>query len=166
MEEAQDQARTAVGVTADSVTRNWARRDKPEGRGRSSAETRVLRSRERGLPPIVAQFRAFCGAFAASRCRAEKRAARWLCWEAAANLSLQAIFPALPENTGSSMGFGPLGGTEPQHSQGIAGAIPRTRNREIFYANRECLLRQQASRLGFTLCALTLTNPRTTSWPA
>jgi hypothetical protein len=43
------------------------------------------------------------------------------------------------ENTGNFVEIMPSGGAEGQHSQGIAGEIPYTRNREIFEANRVCL---------------------------
>ena len=42
-------------------------------------------------PQLVAQFGASCGAFAASRERAEERATRWLCWQSEANSSLPAF---------------------------------------------------------------------------
>jgi hypothetical protein len=51
------------------------------------------------------------------------------------------------DNAGNFIGFNPLLGAEPPHTQGIAGEIPYTRNREIFDPNRECFQRQQGTAL-------------------
>ena len=71
----------------------------------------------------------------------------WLCCEAAAKVSLKRDFPDLREDTGNSVENRPLSSTEAQQSQGIAGEIPCTRNRDNLDANRECCLRQQGLTL-------------------
>jgi hypothetical protein len=69
--------------------------------------------------------------------RAEKRATRWLWWEAAANASPLANFPDNRENTGNFCRNAPHRLHKPVETRRFFGRIPCNRNREFFGANRE-----------------------------